>query len=437
MGGYYILKPVRDALGLELGTKQLPNLFMGTMVVIYFANLVYGKLVGMWPRHRFIPFVYRFFALNLILFGGLFLLGLESYPALKKGLIATFFIWFSIFNLFVVTIFWSFMNDVWKTDQSKRLYGFIGAGASLGAFCGSQATIGLVKIVNVESLLILGAGVLEICVQIMQRIHRNALLEEGREPDSPEKKLERAEAKEVSASGGSPAAGKEEGRSGLSLILRSRYLLLLAGFMFLLTSSNTFLWFQLNELVQIEIVDKEARAATFARIYQAVQVVSLAVQLLATAAILRRFDLRVGLAAVPAVMMIGSALFFLHPGLWVVGLTYVACYGLHYSINRASREILYTATTAEERYKAKSFNDTFVYRFGDASSALIVKIIQTPPVWLAGLMASAAALLPAGAGTETTRPLLATLVIMGLIFAVARLVIIWFLGREFNRKIAK
>lgn len=421
MTGYYILKPVRDALGLELGASKLPSLFLAGMVVMYLANVVYGWLVNRWPRHVFIGMVYRFFAVNLVLFAIAFRAELSS--DMKRALIAGYFQWVSVFNLFVVAIFWSFMNDVWDVGQGKRLFGLIGAGAITGALTGSFVTRLLVALFRAEDLLVVSAVMLEACVQLMQRVHR---LRGAREP-AADPASERPQPP--------PARPAASGASGLALLARSRYLRLLALFTFLLTSSNTFVYFQLNAMVEREVDGKEARTAYFAGQNTAVNVLGLLVQVVVTGQLLTRCDIRVGLTLVPLVMLAGAVCFLTSPGLAVIATAYVVATALHYSVNRASREVLYTPTAPEEKYKAKNFIDTLVYRVGDATSASIVEFLKPLLRWAGAAVAPAALTGLAASSTgkgELDAALIAGIGLLTIAFALARIAVAWFLGREFN-----
>src|SRR5262249_35814853 len=169
LAGYYVLRPLRDQMGIAGGTKSLPWLFTATFVSLLIAQPLYGALVARVPRVRFIPIVYHFFVANLVLFWLLLILDVE------KGIVArVFFVWVSGFHLFAVGVFWSFMADLFTAEQGKRLFGFIGAGGTAGALLGPVVTIWLSAPLGPVSLLIVAAAFLELAVFCVHRIERVA-----------------------------------------------------------------------------------------------------------------------------------------------------------------------------------------------------------------------------------------------------------------------
>src|SRR5215470_6303974 len=169
MAGYYVLRSLRDAMGITGGVKNLPWLFMGTLTVVTLCNPLYATLVSRFPRRRFIPFVYRFFQLNLL---GFFLL-FEFVPQVRQVWVArSFFVWTSVFNLFAVTVFWSLMADLFSSEQGKRLFGFIGLGGTLGAAFGAWLNTQLAEHLGVEKLLFVSLLLLELAVWSIRRLVR-------------------------------------------------------------------------------------------------------------------------------------------------------------------------------------------------------------------------------------------------------------------------
>src|ERR1044071_2710537 len=159
LSAYYILRPLRDEMGIAGGVKNLQWLFYATFAVMLVAVPIYGALVARIPRRRFIPLVYHFFVLNLAIFWVLLALDVE-----RQTVARVLFVWVSVFVLFAVSVFWTFMADVWRSEQSKRLYGFIAAGGSAGTLAGPAITIGLAQVVGVVNLLIIAALLLEAAV---------------------------------------------------------------------------------------------------------------------------------------------------------------------------------------------------------------------------------------------------------------------------------
>src|SRR6185503_8740492 len=165
LAAYYILRPLRDEMGVAGGVRNLQWLFTATFVTMLAAVPCYGALVARLPRRRFIPLVYHFFVANLALFWLLLTLGVE-----RETVARVFFVWISVFVLFAVSVFWSFMADVWRSEQGKRLYGFIAAGGSAGALAGPAITIGLAGTIGAVNLLIVAALLLEAAVLCSRRL---------------------------------------------------------------------------------------------------------------------------------------------------------------------------------------------------------------------------------------------------------------------------
>jgi AAA family ATP:ADP antiporter len=223
LAGYYVLRPLRDQMGIAGGTKNLPWLFTATFVSLLVAQPIYGALVARLPRVRFIPIVYHFFVGNLILFWLLLFLDIE-----KVIVARVFFVWVSVFNLFAVAVFWSFMADLFTSEQGKRLFGFIGAGGTAGALLGPIVTIWLSAPLGPVNLLVVAAAFLEVAVLCVHRIER--LAEPPAEVDTRQR------------IGGSAFGG-------LSELIRSPYLLGVAGWVSLLSFGATIAYFAQANIV--------------------------------------------------------------------------------------------------------------------------------------------------------------------------------------------
>src|SRR6516225_11292240 len=169
LAGYYVLRPLRDQMGLAGGVRNLPWLFTATFVTLIVVQPLYGALVARLPRFRFIPLVYHFFVANLVLFWLLLIFDIEK-PIVAR----VFFVWVSVFNLFAVAVFWSFMADLFTSEQGKRLFEFIGAGGTTGALLGPLVTIWLSAPLGPVNLLIVAAAFLEVAILCVHRIERVA-----------------------------------------------------------------------------------------------------------------------------------------------------------------------------------------------------------------------------------------------------------------------
>jgi AAA family ATP:ADP antiporter len=263
-----------------------------------------------------------------------------------------FFIWASVFNLFVVSVFWALMVDVFDAEQGKRLFGFIAAGATLGGIVGATVTATLAKQVPPAYLLLASALLLEAAVFCVRRLSRMS------------DRLHRRPAlrSEESAIGGSAFAGFKHA-------LGSPYLINVCLYILLFTVTSTFVYFQQAEIVRQSFTDRGMRTAFFARVDLWVNILTLSVQLFLTSRVLRWFGVALTLAALPLISMIGFATLALAPTIAVLVVYQVIRRAGNFAFARPAREVLYTVVPREDKYKAKSFIDTAVYRMGDQLGA--------------------------------------------------------------------
>lgn len=356
---YYILRPVREEMAITGGVKNLPWLFTGTFLAMLAAVPLYSAVVARWPRRRFIPLVYRFFAANILVFFALLREDIAQAHTARA-----FYIWTSVFNLFVVSVFWGFMADLWRSEQGKRLFGFIAAGGSAGALIGPLLAAQLVRPLGVFNLLLLSAAVLELAAQCARRLARISLAppDGGDTEDRPAG--ERGE--------GARRLGDERvGRglwSALERVFRSPYLLAIAGQTLLTTLTATVLYWQQMHVISAQITDRAERTALFASIDLYTNLLSLVVQALIAGRVVRRVGLVWALAAVPVVSALGFVGLAAAPAVGVFVAFQVVRRAAHYGLERPAREVLFTVVSPEEKYTSKSFLDTVVYRGGDAAS---------------------------------------------------------------------
>ena len=346
---YYILRPIRDEMGVAGGVENLQWLFTGTLLGMIAVNPPFAALVARLPRARFIAFTYRFFMANLFLFAALLYLA-SAEQNIWVGRV--FFIWTSVFNLFVVSVFWALMVDVFDAEQGKRLFGFIAAGATLGGIVGSSLTVTLAKQVPATYLLIGSAVLLEIAVFCVRRL---SLLSDA---------LHRT-----------PTTGRDEipigGSvfSGFTHAFNSTYLINVSIFILLFAVTSTFLYFQQAEIARQSFADRGARTAFFARVDLSVNVLTLGAQLFLTGRILRLVGVGVTLAALPLLSIFGFSFLALTPTIAVLVAYQVIRRATNFAFARPTREILFTVVAREDKYKAKSFIDTVIYRWGDQVGA--------------------------------------------------------------------
>lgn len=346
---YYILRPIRDEMGVAGGVENLQWLFTGTLLGMMAVNPPFAALVARWPRAKFIAYAYRFFMFNLILFAAL----LHFATAGQHVWVGrAFFIWTSVFNLFVVSVFWALMVDVFDAEQGKRLFGFIAAGATLGGIVGSSVTAALAKQVPPTYLLIGSAVLLEAAVFCVRRL---SLLSDA---------LQRT-----------PAADREENPiggsifSGFAHAFRSTYLINVSIFILLFAVTSTFLYFQQADIARQSFADRGARTAFFARVDLWVNILTLSAQLFLTGRVLRWFGVAMTLAALPLLSIFGFSLLALTPTITVLVVYQVLRRAGNFAFARPSREVLFTVVPREDKYKAKSFIDTVIYRLGDQVGA--------------------------------------------------------------------
>jgi AAA family ATP:ADP antiporter len=346
LGGYYVVRAVREEMGIRGGVERLHESFLATFLVMLAAVPLYSALVGRLPRARAIPLVYRAFLACLLGFLALVVLG--TAPALTAR---AFYVWVSVYGLFVVSVFWSYLADLFTSEQGKRLFGFVAAGGSAGAIGGPLLATALVGWVGVPGLLALAALLLEVATRCAGA-------------------LGRAAPPRADAPSAAPEAGVGGGAlTGLTLTLRSPYLLALAGLTLLGTATATVVYFQQARLVSALLPDSATRVRLFASVDLGVNLASLAVQSAGFGRLVKRLGLGAALAFHPLVTLAGLLAVAAAPTLAVVTLVQALRRVTHYAVERPSREVLFTVVGRGEKYQAKGFIDTIVYRGGDALSA--------------------------------------------------------------------
>ncbi len=344
----YILTPIRDQMGVAGGVRNLPWLFVGTLAGTILLNLPFGWLVKKLPRSRFIPLVYRFFAAMLLLFGLAMHL---ATPAQAVWVGRLFFIWVSVSNLFAISVFWQLNVDLFSPAQGKRLFGFIAAGATIGAIVGSAYISILAKMVSPTVLLVSAAVLFEVAVFCAGRLGRLSPVLH-REPGAA------AVATDERPVGGGALAGFVHA-------LRSPYLLGVSAFLLLYSVTSTFVYSQQALIVSHDLTNRAAQTVFFSNVNLGVNSVALVLQLFFTGRIVLTLGVAVALAILPVLTMAGFAALAMTPTLAVIGIFQVVRRGVEYAVTRPAREVIYTVVSREDRYKSKGFIDTFVYRLGD------------------------------------------------------------------------
>jgi AAA family ATP:ADP antiporter len=375
LSSYYIIRPLRDAMGVAGGTRNLQWLFLGTLTAMFLVHPPFAALVAKLPRRRFVTLANRFFLLNLAVFYVLMRTLSES-QLVWVG--RAFFIWTSVFNLFVISVFWSVMADSWATPQGKRLFGFIGLGGTLGGIIGSLITATYAERIGVVNLIVISAVLLELSTLSMKRVSTSAAA-------SSQSTARRDE--EERAVGGTMLAG-------VAHVLKSPYLLGICAYMLLYTFGSTVLYFQQSGIAERAFENSDVRTAFFARIDLAVNVLTLLTQMFLTGRIVKALGVPITLTLLPALSVLG----FLAVGLWPTVAVLVTFQILRrageFAVARPTRELLYIVIPREDKYKAKNLIDTFVYRVGDQAAAWSTsKLTNTLGVTMAGMAYLAAPLM--------------------------------------------
>jgi AAA family ATP:ADP antiporter len=349
--GYYVLRPLREEMGVAGGVDKLPWLFSSTFIVMLALAPVWSALVARVPRRRLLPVVYRFFALNLLVFFVAF-----QIPEARVVAARAFFVWVSVFNLYAVAVFWSYMADVWSPEQGARLFGFVAAGGGAGALLGPLVTAGLVGAVGPTNLLLISVALLEAATWCQRAVARAA----GRAADVPDAAAPpRAE---PDGSGGAVGGGV---LSGLETVFTSGYLRAAGAYLLLSVVTGTTGYFLLTRGVAAAMTAPVERTRFFATLDFWANLLTLGAQAGATGRLLARWGVTRTLAVLPVVNGAGLAAAALAPA--------VASYaGLHvfrraaaYGVASPTQALLFTVASPEDKYKAKAFIDTVVYRGGD------------------------------------------------------------------------
>ncbi len=372
LSSYYIIRPIRDQMGVAGGVSNLQWLFLGTLAGMLILNVPFSYLVKTLPRSRFIPITYRFFAANILLFA-LILHWSDAEQTIWVG--RAFFIWISVFNLFVVSVFWALIVDLFNSEQGKRLFGFIAAGATIGAIAGAGITASLARYVPTPVLLIGSVVLLEIAVFAVRRLSRLSA------------KLAARPAAEAAEQ---PIGG--DVLAGITHPFKSRYLAGVSLFLLLFAITATFLYFEQADIVSRSFQDRGAQTAFFATVDLLVNSLTLIVQLFFTGRILRFLGVGITLALLPGLCLVGFSVLAMMPAMTALVAFQVLRRSSDYAIARPTREVLYTVLPREDRYKAKNFIDTAVYRAGDQVGAWSYALLAALGLGLSEVAAVAIAL---------------------------------------------
>lgn len=334
MTSYFILRPLRDTMGTIYGVAHLQELFTGTFLLSLVVAPIFAGLASRIRLASFLPWVYGFIAITLIVFYLLFRAATND-----RWIAAAFYVWVSTFNLLTISVFWSLMADIFSSDQAKRLFGFIAAGGTVGTICAPAFTILFVSALGTNNLLLISAAGFAITgflVRLMEREKRRLVaVDEHAQKTSLDHKL-----------GGNPF-------DGFMLLFKSRYLLMIALFLLLMTWISTVIYFQLGDLISKNFVSRVARTQAYASIDLATNSIAVLIQLFGTGRFIRRFGVTTGLLLNPVIMVVAFLAVIFSPVLIVLASIQVVRRFAEYAIAKPSRDMLFTAVDQQAKYKAK------------------------------------------------------------------------------------
>ena len=389
LSSYYIIRPVREEMAVGSGPNTIPYLFIGTFVAMIFATSIFGWVASRYPRRTFLPWVYLFFIFWAV-FSQLRGSG-DDYVWLGR----VFFVWVSVFNLFVVSVFWSFMADIYTREQGRRLFGLITSGGSIGALLGGVVTSSLVTKIGFQNLLLISGGVLLLAVfcirQLKDWVYREHQDEVEQTVDSS-KPL-----------GGNPLAG-------ITHLFSSNYFLGIATLSVIASLLGTALYMFRAELIETAILSPDVRTQFFSNINIAQNTLALVAQMFLVKQVVARFGIGRSLALFPLASIIGFAVLALEPTLMAVAVLDVVRRGLGFGFAKPSTDMLYSVVTPEEKYKTKNAIDTAVYRGGDVVGTWTIKLLSTLGMGMAAIS------------------------LMMLPFAIVSAIVALWLGRDYKRR---
>jgi AAA family ATP:ADP antiporter len=350
MSAWFVLRPIRDEIAVAAGVSKLPYLFMGTLGATLLFNPLFGALVVRFRVRTFIATTYHFFVANMLVFYLLMRMsGSSQGSGFDLWMGRGFYVWTSVFNFFVISIFWSFMADAFTSDQAKRLFGFIGVGGTLGSIAGSGFTAAMVSRLGTQNLLLVSAVLLEIAVFVVMRFPRRLFVGT----------LHTANQREQEDRIGGSAWG------GLTRLLQSPYLLAIAAFLTLYILGSTVLYAEQTDLIGRLYPTRAARTTVLAQLELAAQLLTLFTQFFLTGRITKWIGLAATLAVVPVVSVLGFGTLGLVPVFQTLATLTVCRRAANFSLMNPAMETLFTVVSREDKYKTKNFIETFIYRFSD------------------------------------------------------------------------
>ncbi|HEX8945386.1 MAG TPA: MFS transporter [Gemmatimonadaceae bacterium] len=360
---YFVLRPIRDEVAAASGVTKLPWLFAGTLTVTLLFNPFFSALVVRFPVRRVIPISYQFFVANLLVFYAVlrFISSAEG-STVDVWTGRAFFVWITVFALFNTSIFWCLMADSFRSEQAKRMFGFIGVGGTFGSIVGSAVTAALAPRIGAVNLLLVSVGLLELAVFTIVRFPLQPQSGGAREAAPADVGPIRGRARDRDVIGGSVWAG-------FTHVARSPYLLGICVFLILFTIGSTFLYFEQSDIIGRLYTNRASRTAVLAQLELAAQVLTVITQIFFTGRIIRWLGLAAALALLPALSIVGFGALGAMPGITALAVFTVLRRASNFAITNPAMEVLFTVVKREDKYKAKNIIETFVYRGGDQIGA--------------------------------------------------------------------
>ncbi len=348
MASYYILRPVRDAMASDWSDAEVSLLWTLTFFFSAIAVSLYGDLITRIRFRHLVPSVYAFFASSFVLF----YIGTQTLSDLTL-IDKSFYVWISVFSLFHISVFWSLMTETYSRSQATRLFGFIGAGASVGAIVGPSIPAFLAADIGTDNLLLIASVLLLFTIPLSSWLQKSKSID----PGNP---LETRTPQQAEYVAGNPFSGFQD-------FLKSPYLLAIGLFILLYTSISSFVYFELKNL--LADYDREARSQIWASMDLVVNTLSIGIAAFATGRIAKRLGLSFTLSIVPLLIAMGMALLAFAPLIGVVIAIQIIRRAGNYAVTRPAREMLFTAVSRDTRFKVKPVIDIVVYRGGDMLNA--------------------------------------------------------------------
>src|SRR5687768_13016372 len=369
-----VLRPAREALGMQRGIEAIRWLFVGTAVITLAVNPVFGLLVSRFRRLVFINATYLFFAASLLVFYALLVMAPAAIGE-TSGMV--FFVWFSVFNLFATMVFWGLMADRFSLEQSKRLFGVIAVGGTLGAIAGPWLASQLAKPLGTAGLLLVAAGSLGLAVLSVRAVAH--LQPERARPAVPDDPDVPAAVDERAVIGGNAW-------EGFGAVFRSPYLVGISVYVLILAVVATFIYFTRLQMVAALGEGLDMRTTVFARIDLYIQITTLVLQAMVTGKLMKHLGVPMTLALLPMTVALGFLGLALVASLATVVVFQAVFNAVQRAIMRPARETLFTVVSRADKYKSKAFIDTFVYRGGDVVGAQVEGVLSRLGMGLAALI---------------------------------------------------